>query len=117
MRHSKYYTDVYEGTDSLLGSEPKDYHGRVVDYLSNDCPALTGHFIEYIKKQIVHAVSSMPLGVPRTIDEMLDIFLWDYFNVEGKKAVLRCVETLINDREVPLVYIRLEHEAPTFMRI
>ena len=71
----------------------------------------------HLKKQIVHAVSSMPLGVPRTIDEMLDIFLWDYFNVEGKKAVLRCVETLINDREVPLVYIRLEHEAPSFMRI
>ena len=113
-----YYENVYEGKDSqLLGSEPNDDHGRVVDYLSNDCPALTGHFIKYIKKQIVHAVSSMTPGVPRTIDEMLDIFLWDYFAVEGKKAVLRCVETLINDREVPLVYIRLEHETPTFMRI
>jgi hypothetical protein len=116
MRHSKYYTDVYEGKDSLLlGSEPNAYHGGDVDYLSNDCPALTGHFFKYIEKQIAHAVSSMTPGVPRTVDEMLDIFLWDYFNVEGKKAVLRCVESLINDREVPLVFI--QSEAPTFMRI
>jgi hypothetical protein len=117
MKHSEYYTDVYEGTDSLPGSEHNDYHGRVVDYLSNDCPALTGYFFGFIEKQIVQAVSSMTPGVPRPIDQMLDIFLWDYFNVEGKKAVLRCVESLINDREVPLVFIQSGHEAPTFMRI
>ena len=117
MEHA-HYTDVYEGKDSLLlGSEPNDDHGRGVDFLSNDCPALTGDFLEYIKGQLVTAVSSMTPGVPRTIDELLDIFLWDYFNVEGKKAVLRCVETLINDREVPLVYIQTEHEVPKFVRI
>jgi hypothetical protein len=82
----------------------------------NDCAALTGFFFKFIEKQVVAAVGKMTPGDTCEIASLLDLFLWDYFGEEGKKAVFRCVDCLILEG-LPLIRAHTQDKGyPRFVR-
>ena len=103
MKHAESY--IYREATGLeiydLNNGEDDDDDFFVD-VSADC-SVTRFFYGFITGQVSDAASSMIPGSSHKLPLLLDLFLWDFLNADGRRAAQRCVEHLIREEGLPLV--------------